>query len=107
MAAHISFQVIAFRVCALHACNAQRGQKRASEPLELELQMFLSDHWKLGAEVRSSVQTVSARNCQGLWLTLAFTHAQLHTSWLVFFSETSVSSKPLLEAFYISFCSTP
>jgi hypothetical protein len=35
-------------VCALHACSANGGQKRASDPLELELKMAVSHH--VGAE---------------------------------------------------------
>jgi hypothetical protein len=31
-------------VCAPHACNAHRGQKMATDPLELELQMDVSYH---------------------------------------------------------------
>lgn len=35
-------------ICASYACNAQRDQKRVSDPLELELQMLVSHHeWEL------------------------------------------------------------
>lgn len=31
-------------VCATHVCSACRGQKRESDPLDLEFQMVVTDH---------------------------------------------------------------
>ena len=50
-------------VCHMSA-DTCRGQKRASEPLELELQMVVSFlMWVLGTELKSSGQAGSALNC--------------------------------------------
>ena len=38
-------------VCTLHVCSASGGQKRTSDPLELELQMFVSCHVGAGNEI--------------------------------------------------------
>lgn len=45
-------------------CGAHRGQKKASEPLGLELQVFVSHLiWKLGTKFRSSWWTTWVLNC--------------------------------------------
>ena len=42
-------------------CSAGRGQNQTSDPLELELQTFMSHMWVLGVEPRSS-RVASALN---------------------------------------------
>lgn len=52
--------LLALYVCALNTCSSYRGQKRASEPLELELQITESSclcwglNWVLSKGCKSS-----------------------------------------------------
>jgi hypothetical protein len=45
----------------MHVC-VQGGQRRASEFLELKLQMVVNHHWALGIKPRSSGRVASALN---------------------------------------------
>ena len=50
-------------VC-IHKCSAQGDQKRASDPLELELEVVVSPlMWVLGTELGSSARTACILNC--------------------------------------------
>ena len=49
--------------CAPHVCSAYRGQKRASDPLELKLESKWAATEMLGTEPRSSGRRASALNC--------------------------------------------
>jgi hypothetical protein len=49
--------------CVPHVCSTHRGQKRASDPLELELQALVSCSTQvLGTELRSSARTARTLN---------------------------------------------
>lgn len=41
-------------VCASHVCGARRGQKRASDLLELQLQMVVNCHVGTGTSARAA-----------------------------------------------------
>lgn len=45
-----------------HACSAHEGEKRASDPLKLELQMVVSHLVGVGIEPKSSGSTANAPN---------------------------------------------
>lgn len=49
-------------VCVLHVDSTHKGQKRASDPLGLELQMLVSYRVLLGLRPRSSAKPASALN---------------------------------------------
>ena len=57
-------RVFCLRVCrcTVYACSAQRGQKRASEAMDLELQTALTFLWLLGIKRGSSERAVSVLN---------------------------------------------
>lgn len=44
-------------ICALYACSACRGLKRAVEPLESEFQVVMSCHVVFGSQPRPSVKS--------------------------------------------------
>lgn len=50
-------------VCAEHACNAHGIQKKASDPMELELQM--PKLWKLGTEPGYSARALATTFLRG------------------------------------------
>ena len=47
-------------VCALHVCSAHGGQKRATDPLELELQMVEPPYVGAGNQTPVSAGATSA-----------------------------------------------
>lgn len=49
--------------CALYACQLPAEERRAWDPLELELWMSVSLAWMLETEPRSSARVTSALNC--------------------------------------------
>lgn len=53
-------------MCSLE-CSALRSQ-RQTDPLELELEVFVSTVWVLGSELRSSGRALHAHKCRSLAL---------------------------------------
>lgn len=49
--------------CAPHACRAHGDQKRASDPLGLEVQMVVNVMWMMGSEPSSSGRASSTLSC--------------------------------------------
>ena len=54
-------------MCMYHmGTKALRGQKKALDPLEPELEMVVNHRWMLGTEPRSSARVASAFNHQAI-----------------------------------------
>jgi hypothetical protein len=49
-------------ICAPYTCSTQEGQERASDPLELEVQVVVSNHVDAETPTRTSGRAASALN---------------------------------------------